>query len=431
GERRLAGQHRVSVPPQGIDLAVVGEHAERLDERPTRRRVRRVALVEDRERRRVVRGLEVGKEAGELGAGEQRLVYERAARERAHEERLEAGPRLGDAAFDGPAREIERAFPRRVVVASAVRRGDDCLPDGGTGGVGTRAEDLQIHWYVAPPEHREALAAQHFLDDGGGAAEGVVPARQEEGTDGEWLPGRERQSAARRLTVEQRGGDLSEQPSAVAGAVGGRSAAVSDPGQRPQREARDIGGASSRRAGHEPHATSVVLPPGVEATRAGLGPTRSVGCGHRISCSRPVNRKGPLNWERAGEFALSRLRAYARRPLPSVGVAGFRMATAFSVQLCDMSEPPESINPKALIFTERHKYTRLFELVKGWARPDAAARRTGSTGRPSSRRCLARATPSPRGVRDRARPGPRGDRGSRVSRRGARARGWLGREGRQ
>src|SRR2546422_1616673 len=92
GERRLAGQHRVSVPPQGIDLAVVGEHAERLYERPTRRSVRRVALVEDRERRLVVRGLEGGKEAGELGAGEQRLVYERAAGERAHEERLEAGP---------------------------------------------------------------------------------------------------------------------------------------------------------------------------------------------------------------------------------------------------------------------------------------------------------------------------------------------------
>src|SRR5207244_4670510 len=112
-------------------------------------------------------------------------------------------------------------------------------------------------------------------------------------------------------------------------------------------------------------------------------------------------QKGPLNWERAGGFALSRLRAYARCPLPSVGVAGFRIATAFSVQLCDMSEPPESINPKALIFTERYKYTRPFEPVKGWARPGVAARRTGSTGRPSSRRCLARATPSPRGVRDR------------------------------
>src|SRR3989442_14920014 len=88
----------------------------------------------------------------------------------------------------------------------------------------------------------------------------------------------------------------------------------------------------------------------------------------------PGQQKGPLNWERAGGFALSRLRVYARRPLPSVGVAGFRIATAFSVHLCDMSEPLESINPKALIFTEQHKYTRPFEPVKGWARPGVAAR---------------------------------------------------------
>src|SRR6266705_2343100 len=50
--------------------------------------------------------------------------------------------------FDGTAREIERALTRRVVVASAVGRVDDCLPDGGTGGAGTRAEDLQVHWHV-------------------------------------------------------------------------------------------------------------------------------------------------------------------------------------------------------------------------------------------------------------------------------------------
>src|SRR5439155_11788943 len=123
----------VSVPPQGIDLAVVGEHTERLGERPARRRVRRVALVKDRKRRLVVRGREVGEEAGELRAGEERFVHERAAREGTHEERLEAGPppRVGDAALDGTAREIERAFPRRVVLASTVRRVEDGLPDGG------------------------------------------------------------------------------------------------------------------------------------------------------------------------------------------------------------------------------------------------------------------------------------------------------------
>ena len=70
---------------------------------------------------------------------------------------------------------------------------------------------------------------------------------------------------------------------------------------------------------------------------------------------------------------MSQLRAYARRPLPSVGVAGFRIATAFSVQLCDMSDPPKSINPKALIFTVWHKYTWAFEPVKGLAPPGAVA----------------------------------------------------------
>src|SRR2546430_13604853 len=54
---------------------------------------------------------------------------------------------------------------------------------------------------------------------------------------------------------------------------------------------RSLGGALSGRAGHEPDATGVVLPPGVELPRAAVGPTRSVGCGHRVSCSRPVNRK--------------------------------------------------------------------------------------------------------------------------------------------
>ena len=55
GQGRLARPHRIAVPPQRVDLAVVGEHAERLGQRPARRRVRRIALVKDRDRR-----LEIG-----------------------------------------------------------------------------------------------------------------------------------------------------------------------------------------------------------------------------------------------------------------------------------------------------------------------------------------------------------------------------------
>ncbi len=127
--------------------------------------------------------------------------------------------------------------------------------------------------------------------DRGGAAERVMLAREEEGADGERLAGRKRQAVSRRFAVEQRGGDLGEQARAVARAVGGRGAAMGHPSQRLQREASDIGGALSGCARHEPYAAGIVLPPGVQVRRAAVGPTRSVGCGHRVSSSRPVNKK--------------------------------------------------------------------------------------------------------------------------------------------
>ena len=292
GQRGLAGPHRVTVPPQGIDLAVVREHPEGLSQRPARRRVGGVTLVKDRNRRLVVRGREVGEEAGQLRAREQRLVHQRAARERAHEERIEAGPRVGDAALDGPARKIEGAFPRGLVEASALDgRGDDGLPDGGARPARPGAQLVHVQGHVAPRQHGQPLPLEHLLDNGCCAPERVVLAGQEERADGERLPWRERDPAARGLTVEERGGNLREQAGTIARAVRRRSAAVGDPRQRLQREARDVGGAVSRRARHEPDAAGVLLPPGVEPSRAGLGPTRSVSCGHRCSSSRPVNRK--------------------------------------------------------------------------------------------------------------------------------------------
>src|SRR6185437_358963 len=168
------------------------------------------------------------------------------------------------------------------------------------GDASSPAENVQVHGHVAPSEHREVLAAEHLLDDGGGAAECVVLAREEEGADGERLAGRERQSVTRRLAVEQRGGDLGEQTRPVARAVRGRGATMGHPGQRLQREARDVGGALSGRARDEPYAAGIVLPPGVQVPRAAVGPTRSVGCGHSCLLVTPGQQNGPLDWERAG-----------------------------------------------------------------------------------------------------------------------------------
>src|SRR2546427_449055 len=89
---RLAGAHRVAIPPEGVDLPVVGEEAERLRQRPAGARVGGVALVKDRERRLVVGRPQVREEGPEFGAREQRLVNQGAAREGAHEAWLEPPP---------------------------------------------------------------------------------------------------------------------------------------------------------------------------------------------------------------------------------------------------------------------------------------------------------------------------------------------------
>src|SRR5437870_12772416 len=85
---------------------------ERLGQRPARAGVGRVALMEHRDRRFVVRRLQVGEERRKLCAREQRLVDQRTARERAHEERLYLGTRIGDAPLDRAAGDVQRALPR-------------------------------------------------------------------------------------------------------------------------------------------------------------------------------------------------------------------------------------------------------------------------------------------------------------------------------
>ena len=80
--RTEPGFHPRDVPVDGVDLAVVAEEPERLGALPTRLRVGREALMEDRERD-LERGiLEVGVEVRELAGGAESLVRDRAERER-------------------------------------------------------------------------------------------------------------------------------------------------------------------------------------------------------------------------------------------------------------------------------------------------------------------------------------------------------------
>ena len=82
GKIGLAGGEPVAVPPQGVDLAVVGEHPERLTQPPGREGIGREALVVEADRCLVVRVLQVEVELVDPAGDHHHLVADHAARER-------------------------------------------------------------------------------------------------------------------------------------------------------------------------------------------------------------------------------------------------------------------------------------------------------------------------------------------------------------
>ena len=81
-EHRLAGPHPVLVALDGVDLAVVGDVAVRVGQRPGRERVRREAAVDQQQRALDPLVQQVGEELGQLGGGQHPLVDEGAGRQR-------------------------------------------------------------------------------------------------------------------------------------------------------------------------------------------------------------------------------------------------------------------------------------------------------------------------------------------------------------
>ena len=286
--------------------------------------------MEQRDGRLVAGRLEVEEELGQLGAREQRFVHDRAARERADEERRQLGSRLGDAGVDRVARQVQRTLPGGVVgPPPAGGRGDEGVTQGRAGGVRGRPEDRGVHRDLAPTKDGEPLLPQHVLDDRRGAGERARLAWQEEGAHGERLPGLQVQPQSRRFLIEEGVGDLGEEPGAVSGVVGRGGAAMRHAGHRLERQCQDVVGRLSRRPRHEPHAASVLGPPRIELARA---PARSV----RSACplchaapplprvQRSTKRKARSLGAGRG-FSLAWLHAYAARSLPLWGLAGMSL----------------------------------------------------------------------------------------------------------
>ena len=214
GHGELAGLHAHAVAADGVDLAVVGEHAEGLGEVPGGEGVGGVPLVEDGEGRLVAHIAQVGEEAADLGCVEQALVDDGAGGEAADVEPVEPG--LGAAALGHLLGVVELAL--ELVVGRIVQPGHDGLEDGRPGIGGLAPEDGVVGRHLAPGDEPEPLLLHRldddFLDLGLGE---VVVARQEEHADGEVAVFRDDADAERlEVGAEEVVGQLGQDPGAVA-----------------------------------------------------------------------------------------------------------------------------------------------------------------------------------------------------------------------
>ena len=121
-EQRLAGPHPVPVPPQRVDLAVVGQVAVGVGQRPRREGVGREPGVD--EGQPAVEALvgQVGEERAELVRGEHALVDEGARRQRRHVDAVRPRARRACAGRRRAGRAARASPARRPGVAGRRRR---------------------------------------------------------------------------------------------------------------------------------------------------------------------------------------------------------------------------------------------------------------------------------------------------------------------
>ena len=158
-DRRLTRRHPVDVAAQRVDLAVVGDHPERVRKPPRREGVGREALVDEGERAREARVRQVAVIGADL-IGEEHALVDDGARRQRHDVEVGAD-RIGfgvNPVRDDLADEVELAL--EILVAGARDRAlDEDLPMSRFGrhdvrGLGERGV---IDRHLAPAEHGAAF----------------------------------------------------------------------------------------------------------------------------------------------------------------------------------------------------------------------------------------------------------------------------------
>ena len=252
--------HPVQVAAQRVDLAVVGDHPERVRQVPGRKGVGREALVHQGERRHHAPVGEVRVVGRDLVREQHALVDDGARGERGHVET----PAVRD--VRGPHRVLHLLSQDEELALEGVPRGGGAgtahehLPHAGLDGPHALREPAAVGRHVAPSEQALALGLHVACDEllAGLAPQGV--AGQEQHADAV-VPGQgELEAEPRALRTQERVGHLQEDAGAVTGeGIGAHCPAMGQVGQDPQAHADDFVALAVVDLGAKTHAAGVVL----------------------------------------------------------------------------------------------------------------------------------------------------------------------------
>ena len=213
----LASPHPVDVAAQRVDLAVVGDVAVGVRQRPRRERVGAEPLVHEGQRRLHVGIDEVRIHRRDLVRAQHALVDERAARQARHVGELVLGDvERGHRLLEELADHVELALEVRRV-PHALAAGDEHLLEQRLHRAGGGAQGAVVGGDVAPAEQALALVGDDRVEKGADLV-GLHGVAGQEHEAGAVLAGRrEREADARALAAQEAVGHLQQDAGAVAG----------------------------------------------------------------------------------------------------------------------------------------------------------------------------------------------------------------------
>ena len=257
-QQRFARAHPVAVALHGVDLAVVGNEAVGVRQRPRREGVGAEAAVHERECGLHALVGQVGIERGEFGRGEHALVDERAARQRRKVGDLLGGQFVFDALAGHEQLAIE-VESRGIAPVS-----DEQLPERGHHRAGGGPQAVGLDRHVAPRDRLEAFFAQDAFDGVDGLVALVLGGGKKGNADSVVADGRQGRPGD---GAQEPVGHLDENARAVTRVgLGTRGTSVFHVAQRTDAHLDQFVAGDTLDVGHERHTTCVVFETGVVET---------------------------------------------------------------------------------------------------------------------------------------------------------------------